>query len=372
MAIRRPARQIEVFDISLMAVVTKAMGAFLVIMILLMPYYRSDPDVGATAAAAQAAMEAMREQLRAMGANPNDPGAMAKAMEAMRSALAAAQRSMSDLAKQGDALASQLHEARRLLEQAQRERDKAEQEAAAAGAVARESMVAGAELEATANRLAEQARGAQAASAEGEQDANRLLQVLQHSALALHWIVLNTWQPEASCGRADIRVLPRRLDDGGSLPPGTDPGTLRDGFLQRSRRVGVSVPPVEAPVGGVNAAGTTGGGPYAPGIGVFGAWDDSVHAIFFAYAASRLSEPCQGSLETVVFDLIRATATRTSNLVTVPVESDPLPVVAVDAGATTRLGRPDAADLAAWKMKLPSLRQELEQARAAAPPAGSP
>ena len=37
MAMHRPARQIEVFDISLMAVVTKAMGAFLVIMILLMP-----------------------------------------------------------------------------------------------------------------------------------------------------------------------------------------------------------------------------------------------------------------------------------------------------------------------------------------------
>lgn len=36
---RRPHRTIETFDISLMAVVTKAMGAFLVLMLLLMPYY---------------------------------------------------------------------------------------------------------------------------------------------------------------------------------------------------------------------------------------------------------------------------------------------------------------------------------------------
>ena len=40
---KRPHRSIETFDISLMAVVTKAMGAFLVLMLLLMPYYRSGP-----------------------------------------------------------------------------------------------------------------------------------------------------------------------------------------------------------------------------------------------------------------------------------------------------------------------------------------
>lgn len=38
---RRPNRSIETFDISLMAVVTKAMGAFLVMMLLLLPYYSS-------------------------------------------------------------------------------------------------------------------------------------------------------------------------------------------------------------------------------------------------------------------------------------------------------------------------------------------
>lgn len=40
---RRPNRSIETFDISLMAVVTKAMGAFLVLMLLLLPYYTPEP-----------------------------------------------------------------------------------------------------------------------------------------------------------------------------------------------------------------------------------------------------------------------------------------------------------------------------------------
>ena len=47
---RRSNRNIETFDISLMAVVTKAMGAFLVLMLLLMPYYSSGP-IGQQAAA---------------------------------------------------------------------------------------------------------------------------------------------------------------------------------------------------------------------------------------------------------------------------------------------------------------------------------
>jgi hypothetical protein len=40
MALRRPNRSIEVFDISLMNVVTKAMGAFLVLMLLLYPHHQ--------------------------------------------------------------------------------------------------------------------------------------------------------------------------------------------------------------------------------------------------------------------------------------------------------------------------------------------
>lgn len=40
---RRPNRSIDTFDISLMAVVTKAMGAFLVLMLVLLPYYTPNP-----------------------------------------------------------------------------------------------------------------------------------------------------------------------------------------------------------------------------------------------------------------------------------------------------------------------------------------
>src|SRR5262245_50407434 len=43
MALSRPRRQFEVFDIAIVAVVTKALGAFLVLVVILLPYYRSDP-----------------------------------------------------------------------------------------------------------------------------------------------------------------------------------------------------------------------------------------------------------------------------------------------------------------------------------------
>ena len=54
---RRPHRQIEVFDISLMAVVTKAMGAFLVLMLILIPYYPTGPNVEQTVEDAQSKVE---------------------------------------------------------------------------------------------------------------------------------------------------------------------------------------------------------------------------------------------------------------------------------------------------------------------------
>jgi hypothetical protein len=59
MALRRSNRSIEVFDIALMAVVTKAMGAFLVLMLLMLPSYNNLPAMQETVAAA----EAKRQQL---------------------------------------------------------------------------------------------------------------------------------------------------------------------------------------------------------------------------------------------------------------------------------------------------------------------
>jgi hypothetical protein len=61
---RRSNRSIEVFDISLMAVVTKAMGAFLVIMLLLMPYYKSGPVGEKTAAELAKELNQAQEELK--------------------------------------------------------------------------------------------------------------------------------------------------------------------------------------------------------------------------------------------------------------------------------------------------------------------
>ena len=44
MRLRRQNRSIEVFDIALMNVVTKAMGAFLVLMLLMLPAYNAMPQ----------------------------------------------------------------------------------------------------------------------------------------------------------------------------------------------------------------------------------------------------------------------------------------------------------------------------------------
>ena len=61
---RRPHRQIEVFDISLMAVVTKAMGAFLVLMLILIPYYPTGPGVEQTVEDAQSKLDDAKENVK--------------------------------------------------------------------------------------------------------------------------------------------------------------------------------------------------------------------------------------------------------------------------------------------------------------------
>lgn len=109
----RPHRSIEVFDISLMAVVTKAMGAFLVLMLLLMPYYssgslgdKSAADAAKALAEAQQQLKAATEQLA--NRNPED---LAKSLEEARRRLEEAQKFIAQLKRDNDALNSQ---ARRL------------------------------------------------------------------------------------------------------------------------------------------------------------------------------------------------------------------------------------------------------------------
>ncbi len=109
----RPHRSIEVFDISLMAVVTKAMGAFLVIMLLLMPYYSSGSlgDKSAAEAAkqlaeAQARLKAISEQMS--GRTPDE---IAQALRDALERLAQAETAVGQLKRDNDALNAQ---ARRL------------------------------------------------------------------------------------------------------------------------------------------------------------------------------------------------------------------------------------------------------------------
>jgi len=101
---RRPHRSIEVFDISLMAVVTKAMGAFLVLMLLLMPYYSSGP-IG------QKAAEDLAKKVQEVDKN------IKAAMQELATA------SAEDLRKKLEEALKQLEEARKLLVEVQRAND---------------------------------------------------------------------------------------------------------------------------------------------------------------------------------------------------------------------------------------------------------
>ena len=169
MGFHRPARQIEVFDISLMAVVTKAMGAFLVIMILLMPYYVSDPDVSATSSRARDELKEARKEMeamaRAMADSPSTPEAMRKALQEMEHSLEEADRNEDQLAKEAQALSSQLHRARKETDAAKAAAERAEA-AAARAEKAEAATEQTANAEERAKRLVEAAEGDMEALAE--------------------------------------------------------------------------------------------------------------------------------------------------------------------------------------------------------------
>jgi len=107
---RRPNRTIEVFDISLVAVVSKAMGAFLVLMIVFMQYYSSGPLGQNTAERLSQQIEQTQkntvEALRRLieKANPED---IAKLLEEARRRLEEAKTLIEQLRRENDALNSQ-------------------------------------------------------------------------------------------------------------------------------------------------------------------------------------------------------------------------------------------------------------------------
>lgn len=107
---RRPNRSIEVLDISLMAVVTKAMGAFLVLMVVFMQYYSSGP-IGQNTAdqltkeieqTQKNTVEALKRLLEK--ANPED---IAKLLEEARRRLEEARKLIDQLKRENSALNAQ-------------------------------------------------------------------------------------------------------------------------------------------------------------------------------------------------------------------------------------------------------------------------
>jgi Skp family chaperone for outer membrane proteins len=112
---RRPNRSIEVFDISLMAVVTKAMGAFLVLMLLLMPYYSSGPVGEKTAAElAEELKEAQKklnnaiENLKRGEITPEELERLKRLLEDTQRRLQQAQTLADRLKRENDQLNSQV------------------------------------------------------------------------------------------------------------------------------------------------------------------------------------------------------------------------------------------------------------------------
>lgn len=112
MAFRRVNRQIEVFDISLMAVVTKAMGAFLVLMILLMPYYRSSPAYQKPVEDVGQELESLRKRLAEMQQNlgrfKDDPEKLKRELAAALEQIDQLKIKIGDLERQLDQAWSQV------------------------------------------------------------------------------------------------------------------------------------------------------------------------------------------------------------------------------------------------------------------------
>jgi hypothetical protein len=377
MAIRRPARHIEVFDISLMAVVTKAMGAFLVIAVLLMPYYRSDPDVGATADTARDAVNAAKKQIDDVAKRLKDSSSAAAdktALDAAQDALDTASRTIDDLAKQANALASQLAEARKAAAEAEAEANKARKLAAEAqGAIgdlehtanverrnARTAAGQVADLEAQGNRLNRDVRAARPAIAEAEADENRLRQFIAHLALTPRWLILSAAQgtavqPDGSCGAGVIRVGVEATSPPPPMPGGSAAqalGKLADGVVARSGKIGGRSP------GGTVASEQGVGATYD----VMGTWYEGFTGVAYALATAPLAAPCPIDADIVLFDLANGTPLRRSAQATLPADGTPVPLIGIDASATPALMPRNDAVMAAWTKELPGLLDRLKQA----------
>lgn len=103
---RRPNRTVEVFDISLMAVVTKAMGAFLVLMLLLIPYYTGPVPLPLAAEMAKQLQEARQKLQEAAAAG--DPAELRRLLQEAQARIEQAERQLDELKRDNDALQAQV------------------------------------------------------------------------------------------------------------------------------------------------------------------------------------------------------------------------------------------------------------------------
>lgn len=382
MGFRRPSRQIEVFDISLMAVVTKAMGAFLVLTVLLMPYYISNPDVAATSAQARDQLEQAKKSMddlaRQLGANPDDADALRRALQKMRDALQAAEQKIDDLTKQANALSSQLQRARADAQAATEEarKDKAalrnmqnweaemEVQANQAAQTLRSRQIAAAELEQRANQFAQALQTKQVAAAdleleanqavqgqhtskiaqaEGEQMSNALGNLVRNASLAPKYMMFVTWVADPACATAPIRVGALRRAPP-NLPASIDLkriGSAADGLVERSNRIE-----------GRLVLGTAGPDHPAPMMYYASFWDDQWRDLTFAYASSTLAAACHISATTSLVDLAGGkTFTLPASDLTLPATGEPTLLGAVTDIGAAHFSPPDQDDLAFWAQR---------------------
>jgi hypothetical protein len=334
----RPSRQIEVFDISLMAVVTKAMGAFLILFVMLLPYYRSDPHVDTTADAAREQLENMRKEIenlaRQVGANPADTGALEAAIRRMREALGAADDKIDQLSKEATALSSQLRRTREDLENTQTQLAsaealrkqiqiaEAEMEVSANQALRtqRATLVAEAEMEATANQalltghaaliaeaeleqqlnqMSQAQRQTLIAQAEGEQDENALLAVARRATFQPKKLLLYHWTTEPNCANISLNVGFINIDDG-AMPDGLN--------LQNLGGVGKGLTKRSDEVMAVFPLGTYVAGQPRRALSVHALWrSEQLRALTYAYIEHPATLTCHIDLTTTIYDLEKST-----------------------------------------------------------------
>jgi hypothetical protein len=384
MGLRRPSRQIEVFDISLMAVVTKAMGAFLVLFVLVLPYYTSDPDVDTTSGKAHEQLENMRKEIeniaRQVGANPADTGALEAAIRRMREALGEADDKIDQLSKEASALSSQLKRAREELANAQTQLASAEalsQRAQIAEAemevtanqalrTRRAALVAEAEMEATANQALRTRRAAliaeaeleqqlnqmsQAqrqtliAKAEGEQDENALLAVARRATFQPKKLLLYQWTTEPNCANISLNVGFINIDDG-AMPDGLNLqnlGGVEKGLTKRSDEVIAAFP-----------LGTYVAGQPRHSLSVRALWrSEQLRALTYAYVEHPATLACHIDLTTTIYDLETGTHRDSEQHdLEVPASAKSMLLNGIDISQSSfRISPPTPLDQALWNSK---------------------